>query len=745
MSDDESLQLLENSNVSQNRSDISVSSMNVLNDNMHGETNNIADDLQNNDDPQDTDPINQLVTAAQCGNIELLKYYLEKSKDNLNPISPNITDNDGITLIHWAALNNRLATIKYLVSKGAHPDVPAGDMNATPLLWAARYGLVYIADYLVREAHADCTVVDKNGIGILLASVFSSNVMMVIYSLWALDGLNDNVGLAGVNIADPTGRTALHWAAYQGDFLTVDVLLNSGAKVDLLDSEGFTPLHWALVNGSKSVVSSLLIANSNVKLQTGNGRSMWNIAEDMKHLSMWKSVLINSFRDPKTGDKLKSLISNDTATFTAFVIPYVTLPLAILILTSNSNILLQIFTTFILFIIQQLTLKRIVIPALKEQKINLLKTPFFAGIFSSTLYWCIVTWIFKMGFPAFKIAPISNIILLFASTTTTICFTKAMTMDPGYIPAEKNPLIVKDTIFELLKTREFDSNHFCIHTNIRKPLRSKFSRETKLNIARFDHYCPWVNNNIGVRNHKVFFAFVVALNLAIFLWIRITLKYFNNLTNITEPQSCQYLSNSLCKGYYNSPFILGLFWWVCFQAIWLTFLVLVQSFQISKGYTTYEFSHKHKHEKHDNTFSSVPLDDAINLREKNNDDDILEDGDEIPILTQSITNNIPLPNTCLVRTIQTLSRILSSKFCQMVGLDQMIFITTDIVDRKMKHTKRNNFNFGLKQNWIDFLFLKRTGDPNTLKSLISLPLHGEGNINGILVDYYKLYKLPQEV
>ncbi|TID13309.1 hypothetical protein CANINC_004996 [Pichia inconspicua] len=727
---DEPLVSLEDSNMNlaenDSQSNLSISSMNVLTDTAHGENN-----LDANDSNNDANIIKQLITAAQCGNLEILKSYLEKSPSNPTPLSPNTTDSDGITLVHWAALNNRLEIIKYLVSKGADPDVPAGDMNATPLLWAARYGLVYIVDYLIREAHADYSIVDKNGIGIHLASVFSSNVMMVIYALWTINELKDskNTEIDGVNTADPTGRTLLHWAAYQGDFLTVDVLINAGAKVDLLDSEGFTPLHWALVNGSKSVVSSLLAANSDVTLKTGNGRSTWDIATDMKHNSMWNSILKEFFRDPTSGEKLNILISKDTATFLAFFIPYITLPLVLLILTSNLNIYFKLLLTLALIIFQQQFLKRVVIPAISQQKITLLKSPFFAGVFSSTAYWCIVTWFFKMGISTLKTAFFSNIIFSLTATATIVCFIKAMTMDPGYIPSNKDPLIVKEIIFQLLETRSFDSNHFCIHSNIKKPLRAKFSREAKLNIARFDHYCPWVNNNIGVRNHKVFFAFAVALTLGILSWLNITLTYFKTATKLTDSHSCIHLSEALCEGYYGSPFMLGLFWWVSLQAVWLTFLVIVQFFQISKGYTTYEFSHKHKHESHNNNFSSVPPDDS---NDKNIDND--ETNDELTNLTPSTMNT----------TVRVLSKILDSKFCKMVGLDQLLFITTDIIERKMKHFEKNNFDFGFRQNWIDFLFLKRTNDPISFKSLISLPLHGEGNINGYLVDYYKLYEVPQQ-
>lgn len=724
-------------------SNVSNSSMYVLNE----EEVNLQDKTKMESTEQD-DLVKQIVKAAQRGDMEVLKFYLEHSKDNLHPMSPNTTDADGITLVHWAALNNRLATIKYLISIGADPDVPAGDMNATPLLWAARYGLVYVADYLIREAGADYTRIDKNGINILLASVFSSNVMMVVYILWALkneQNENPSVGLDGLDIADPTGRTALHWAAYQGDFLTVDVLLNAGAKVDLLDTDRFTPLHWGLVNGSKAVVTSLVKAKSNVKLKTGNGRSTWDIASDMKCSSMWTSVLKETNKNPQTGEKIVMIMSSESASFAAFVLPFLTVPMGIYMMTSSIHILLRVINTLIIFISNQLVLKHVIIACLNKGKVNVLKTPFFAGVFSATAYWCIMTWLLKMLIPTFKEKFLVNTIFFFSAIVVVICFTKAMNMDPGYIPTDKEPSSVKAVIFRLLENRKFDSNHFCIYSNIQKPLRSKFSKEKKLNIARFDHYCPWVNNNIGVRNHKVFLVFALALEIGIFAWLNITLQYFDLLVMHSGAGACKYYPHDLCLGSNESPFIFGLFWWVVIQSLWVMFLLLVQSLQISRGYTTYEFSHKHKFEKQENSFSSVPIDDSIQSKTEDNpveaDVDTDFEDNNIAVLPQTLPSNIN--NTCLVFTIQILSKILNTKLCKMVGLDQMLFLTTDIIQRKSVSTQINEYNFGFTQNWLDFLFLTRAGDSYSIRSLIALPVHGEGNLNGVLVDYYEFYKIPE--
>ncbi|ORY76495.1 hypothetical protein BCR35DRAFT_252388, partial [Leucosporidium creatinivorum] len=54
------------------------------------------------------------------------------------PVSANDRDAQGITALHWAAINNHLLACKLLLERGAEVDAVGGDLMATPLHWAAR-------------------------------------------------------------------------------------------------------------------------------------------------------------------------------------------------------------------------------------------------------------------------------------------------------------------------------------------------------------------------------------------------------------------------------------------------------------------------------------------------------------------------------------------------------------------------------------------------------------------------------
>lgn len=67
-----------------------------------------------------------------------------------------------------------------------------------------------------------------------------------------------------------------------------------------------------------------------------------------------------------------------------------------------------------------------------------------------------------------------------------------------------------------------------------------------------------MNNNIGVRNHKVFVAFAASLELAIISWVNLTLEYFDELPD-DSLKHCTILPKDLCSGYQSSAFVFYFF------------------------------------------------------------------------------------------------------------------------------------------------------------------------------------------
>src|SRR5712672_2153792 len=69
-----------------------------------------------------------------------------------------------------------------------------------------------------------------------------------------------------VNVSEPDGTTALHWASYRDDVESADLLIRAGGKVNAANDLGATPLWAAAQNGSEAMVRRLLSAGADPNL-----------------------------------------------------------------------------------------------------------------------------------------------------------------------------------------------------------------------------------------------------------------------------------------------------------------------------------------------------------------------------------------------------------------------------------------------------------------------------------------------
>jgi palmitoyltransferase ZDHHC13/17 len=73
-----------------------------------------------------------IVKAVQYGALDRVKEIVEEG------YNVNLPDNETVTLLHWAAINNRTEIVKFLLESNAIVDYKGGDLNSTPLHWATR-------------------------------------------------------------------------------------------------------------------------------------------------------------------------------------------------------------------------------------------------------------------------------------------------------------------------------------------------------------------------------------------------------------------------------------------------------------------------------------------------------------------------------------------------------------------------------------------------------------------------------
>jgi palmitoyltransferase len=81
------------------------------------------------------------------------------------------------------------------------------------------------------------------------------------------------------------------WAAYQGDAISVDILLKSGASISAVDHAQMTPLHWAAVKGSKMCIQHLVEAGADIHAREAQGKTPRDMAEELKGIAPWEKGL----------------------------------------------------------------------------------------------------------------------------------------------------------------------------------------------------------------------------------------------------------------------------------------------------------------------------------------------------------------------------------------------------------------------------------------------------------------------
>lgn len=723
--------------------------------------------------------IKKFISACQNGNLDTVKELIES---NIITVNDHLSDN--VTGLHWASINNRLTICQYLVSKNAVVDYKGGDLLATPLHWASRNGLVYIVDFLLKSG-SDPSLCDSQGFNALHLSIHSSNIMLVIYML-----LMTNVD---IDSTDPNERTSLHWAAYQGDALSVEALINFGASINRVDSTGFTALHWSLIGANLITLKTLINCDNSsgtcdIFAKTNDGKTAFDIAVDMEHVDQFKRALAECGKDSNGYDIIPPDMfrkNKNLPKVITFLIPYLSMGLILGLFSDKFNVFQTLFFDVIIVVITYFLLKKLVFPSYIHGGKAFLVSPFVSGVFSAAVFWAAVMWLFFI-FPStldHHIFP--NVLFLITLILLAVTFFKTAALNPGKIrKLNLKNVIVEDDIDnhkhqdllsekkksmeeaeELIKNGQFDSIHFCIHTYVRIPLRSKYSEFSKCLVARFDHFCPWVYNDIGLRNHKMFIFFTMLLELSIALFCYLSIKHFDYIVNVSSKyvyskdgavktakrpphspfeqytplseKSCGILPVSLCNGYYGSYPVFALLMFSLFQGCWVLILNLVQFYQISKNLTSQEASLLHMKNRY---FYSAPVPLELLTEIENPMSTIIEsdrhDSDQITIT--GLLND---------STSDKAAKVVSSHFSCCYSLLKLIGIIqfVDMFNLNEKVDK-NHFDFGIKSNCLEFWFLGNISKSKSSKvrNFFRVPSSGNGEtyIGDQLIDYYKVYRYP---
>lgn len=234
-------------------------------------------------------------------------------------------DRAGNTPLHSAAKNGHEAVVRVLLEMGVDCTITT-KFGATPLHWAAKMGHeAVVAVLLENEAVVDATTQDESKSTPLhwvaesccWTTIFKSRNPEPIIKRLLEKG-------ASVRVANANGKTALHYAAENGEYAArrkeekytpgrspksikvsntnqeavqmahralITLLLDSGADVDARDLSGSTALHCAAAYGDEQAVRLLLDRGAEIEAKNDAGQTPLGTGSEYPNTSAAENVV----------------------------------------------------------------------------------------------------------------------------------------------------------------------------------------------------------------------------------------------------------------------------------------------------------------------------------------------------------------------------------------------------------------------------------------------------------------------
>ena len=206
--------------------------------------------------------------ACKNGQVTLIKNLL-KAKVDINAL-----DTEGLSSLHWAAIEGNIEVTKLLISEGANIEIKGTIFKSSPLLFACQNGRTKIVQILL-ENGADINVKGSEGSKSSAIHFATQSGKTEIVEILMQKGLD-------INCKNDNGETPLYYTMYPRFFpLRCKVshalemakfLIESGANIDEATVSDETPLIHAITNAKLDVVKLLISYGANVN-RVGNSDS----------------------------------------------------------------------------------------------------------------------------------------------------------------------------------------------------------------------------------------------------------------------------------------------------------------------------------------------------------------------------------------------------------------------------------------------------------------------------------------
>jgi ankyrin repeat protein len=193
-----------------------------------------------------------LLFSAAMANAEAVQLLLDKG------YKADLQDEDGMTPFHYAAFQRSQAIVKSLIEANASSFDAKDNHGRTPLFWAVQRNHLSVAKALL-QAGADPNTVEDGGSSPILFDDLNDDVIFG----WRTTRSRTERDLASERDAlmartEPGGQTPLFFAAGNGKYSLIKLLLDHGADPNIQDRYGETALCWAARRRCEMTVRLLL-------------------------------------------------------------------------------------------------------------------------------------------------------------------------------------------------------------------------------------------------------------------------------------------------------------------------------------------------------------------------------------------------------------------------------------------------------------------------------------------------------
>ena len=233
----------------------------------------------------------------------IVEYFIvDKAMDT------SITDNDGNTILHRAALTksniNNLSLVKLLVEQYQLNPYQVNKFGRLPVHIAAAFGHTAIVEYFIVDKAMDTSITDNDGNTILHRAAFANsniNNLSLVKLLVEQYQLNPYQG-------DKLGRLPVHIAAQFGHTTIVEYfIVDKAMDTSITDNDGNTILHraaFAKSNINNLSLVKLLVEQYQLNPYQGNklGRLPVHIAAAFGHTAIVEYFIVNKAMDTSITD-----------------------------------------------------------------------------------------------------------------------------------------------------------------------------------------------------------------------------------------------------------------------------------------------------------------------------------------------------------------------------------------------------------------------------------------------------------